>query len=96
VGFETTGWRGVARGTIQMKAKTLIATILIALGLLAFYYQGITYKNRQEALDFGPLQATTETTRTIPLPPIVGGIAVLSGFVMLFVGGSRHRSGHRW
>ena len=78
-----------------MKLKTLIATILIALGLMAFYYQGITYKNQQEALDFG--QVTTETTGTIPLPPIAGGIAVLSGLVILFIGGPRlTRSGHRW
>jgi hypothetical protein len=79
-----------------MKSKALIATVLIALGLIAFYYQGITYKTRQEALDLGPLPVTTEPTRTIPLPPIAGGIAVLSGLVLLFVGGSRQtRSGQR-
>lgn len=79
-----------------MKSKMLIATILIALGLIAFYYQGIIYKTRQEALDLGPLPVTTEPTRTIPLPPVVGGIAVLSGLVLLFVGGpGLTRSGHR-
>ena len=79
-----------------MKSKAIIAAFLIALGLIAFYYQGIIYKTQQEALDLGPLPVATESTRTIPLPPIGGGIAVLSGLVLLFVGGSRqNRSGHR-
>jgi hypothetical protein len=71
-----------------MKSKVLIAIILIALGLIAFYYQGITYKTRQEALDLAPVPVTTEEpTSTIPLTPIAGGIAVLSGLVLLFVEG---------
>ena len=80
-----------------MKSKALIATVLIVLGLIAFYYQGIIYKTRQEALDLGPVPVTAEPTRAIPLPPIAGGIAVLSGLVLLFVGGPRRtRSGDRW
>ena len=80
-----------------MKSKALIATVLIVLGLIAFYYQGINYKTRQETLDLGPVPVTTEPTRTIPLPPIAGGIAVLSGLGLLFVGGPRRtRSGDRW
>jgi hypothetical protein len=79
---------------MQMKSKAIIATVLIALGLTAFYYQGIAYKNRQEALDLGPVPVSTKPTGTIPLQPIGGGIAVLSGLVLLFVGGPRqNRSG---
>jgi hypothetical protein len=72
-----------------MKAKTLLATLLIVLGLMAFLYQGITYKRQWEALDLGPLEVTTQTTRTIPIPPIVGAVALLSGLALLYVGGSK-------
>jgi hypothetical protein len=72
-----------------MKAKTLLATLLIVLGLMAFLYQGITYKTQREALDLGPLEVTTQTTRSIPIPPIVGAIALLSGLALLYVGGSK-------
>jgi uncharacterized membrane protein YidH (DUF202 family) len=76
---------------ILMKTRTLVATLLIALGIMAFVYQGIRYKTQQEALDLGPPQVTTQTTRTLPVPPIVGALALVSGLVLLFVGNSRQR-----
>lgn len=72
-----------------MKARSLTAYILIALGVMAFIYQGITYKTRETALDLGPLQVTSQRTRTIPIPPIVGAVALLSGLALLIVRGSR-------
>jgi len=72
-----------------MKTKTLIASILIALGIMAFVYQGITYKTRETAFNLGSLQVTTERTRTLPIPPIAGAVALVGGLVLLFVGSSR-------
>jgi len=66
-----------------MSPKTIAAIILIALGVLAFAYQGITYTTREKAIDLGPLQVTTEKTKTIPLPPIVGAVALVGGIVLL-------------
>jgi hypothetical protein len=59
---------------------------LIALGLVALAYQGITYTTREKAIDLGPLQVTSERTRTIPLPPIVGALALVGGVVVLVMG----------
>ena len=72
-----------------MKTKTLVASILIALGILAFVYQGITYKTRETAFYIGSLQVTAQRTRTLPIPPIVGAVAVVGGLVLLFVRGSK-------
>jgi hypothetical protein len=72
-----------------MKARTLVATLLIVLGIMAFVYQGINYKTQQEALDLGPPQVATQGTRTLPMPPIVGALALVSGLVLLIVGRSR-------
>jgi hypothetical protein len=70
-----------------MRPKTIIAIILIILGIAAFVYQGITYTTREKVVDVGPIQMTTEKTKTIPLPPILGAIALVGGIVLLVVGG---------
>jgi len=69
-----------------MKPKIMIALILIALGIAAFAYQGITYTTREKVVDLGPIQVTAEKTKTIPLPPIVGAIALVGGIVLLVMG----------
>lgn len=66
-----------------MKQNTLFAFLLIALGIAAFAYQGITYKTREKAVDLGSLQVTTEKTKHIPIPPIVGVIALVGGIALL-------------
>ena len=69
-----------------MKAPLIVAIILIAIGVAAFGYQGFTYTTREKVVDMGPLQVTADTTRTLPLPPIVGVIAIVSGIIVLVAG----------
>ncbi len=69
-----------------MKTYTVIGVILIVIGILAFAYQGISYTSREKVVDLGPIQMTAEKTRTLPLPPIVGGISLVGGIVLLVVG----------
>ena len=66
-----------------MKQNTIIAILLIALGIAAFAYQGVTFKTREKAVDLGSLQVTTERTRNIPISPIFGVIALISGVAIL-------------
>lgn len=68
-----------------MKINTVIAIVLIVLGIVAFAYQGITYTTRGKTIDLGPVQVATQKTHNIPLPPIVGGIALVGGIVLLIV-----------
>jgi hypothetical protein len=69
-----------------MKTNTILAIILIALGIMAFAYQGITYTTSEKVVDIGALEVTAERTRTLPLPPIVGVLALAGGIVLLVVG----------
>jgi hypothetical protein len=69
-----------------MSPKIIIAIILIALGIVVLAYQGITYTTREKVVDLGPIQVTAEKTRTIPLAPIVGAIAIVGGIVLLVMG----------
>jgi len=61
----------------------IIGIVLIVLGALALAFGGFSYTRREKILDLGPLQATTEKRRTVPIAPIVGVIAVVGGVAML-------------
>jgi hypothetical protein len=64
----------------------LLGIVLIILGVVAFAYQGITYTTQEKVLDIGPIKATVEKEKTIPLPPLVGGAALIGGIVLLLMG----------
>jgi hypothetical protein len=64
--------------------------ILIVLGVIALAYGGISYTREETIVDIGPIEATAETRETIPLPPLLGGLA-LAGGVALLIAGSRKR-----
>ncbi|MBW8866266.1 MAG: DUF3185 domain-containing protein [Acidobacteria bacterium] len=69
----------------------LIGVLLIVFGIVALVLGGITYTKREKVLDIGPIKATAEHEKTIPLSPIVG-IAALAGGIALVVAGSRTRA----
>ena len=58
-----------------MRRGTLVGLALIVLGILALVYQGIGYTKHKEVVDIGPIHATKDEHKTIPLPPILGAIA---------------------
>jgi len=67
----------------------IIAIVLIAIGVVSLAYQGITYTTREKIIDLGPIKATADKEKTIPLPPILGGLALAGGVVLLVVGARR-------
>ena len=69
-----------------MKPTALAGIVLIVLGVAALIYQGITYSSRETILDIGPLHATADRQKTLPLPPVLGGAAVAGGVVLLLAG----------
>jgi len=69
----------------------IVGVVLILLGVAALVYQGITYTSRETVVDVGPLHATADREKTLPLPPVLG-IAAVAGGVVLLVAGLRKRS----
>ena len=63
--------------------------VLIVIGIIALAYGGITYTTREKVLDIGPIEATAERQQTIPLPPLLGGLALAGGVALLIVGSRR-------
>jgi hypothetical protein len=66
-----------------MKAATIVGIMLIALGVIALAYGGISYTREETVLDLGPIEARAETRETIPLPPVLGALALVGGVVLL-------------
>ena len=64
----------------------IVGVILIAAGAMALFYRGIPYTSRDVVIDVGPLKATAETNKTWPVPPILGGLAIAGGVMLIIVG----------
>ena len=63
-----------------------VGILLIILGVIALAYQGVTYTTHKKVIDIGPIQATKEERHTVPLPPILGAIALIGGVVIVASG----------
>ena len=64
----------------------IVGLILIVLGIVALAYGGISYTRREKVVDIGPIEATAERRHTVPLPPVLGGLALAGGVVLLIYG----------
>jgi uncharacterized membrane protein len=69
-----------------MKPAGIIGIILIAIGIIALAYGGFTYTKREKVIDAGPLQVSANKEKTVPFPPILGGICLVGGIVLVVVG----------
>lgn len=68
-----------------MKPAAILGLVLIVFGLVALAYQGFTYTKRETVVDIGPIHATADREKTVPLPPIVGIVAVAGGIALVVV-----------
>ncbi len=71
-----------------MKAMSLVGILLIIVGALVLAYQGINYTRHKDVLDVGSVHITKEDHERIPLPPILGGLALVGGVVLVVIGAS--------
>jgi hypothetical protein len=67
----------------------VIAIVLIILGVLILGYQGFTYVTTEKVADVGPVQVTAQREKTVWIPPVIGGAAVVAGVAMLLLGSRR-------
>jgi len=72
-----------------MKLASIVGILLIVLGSLALVYQGISYVTDETVVDIGPLKVEAEHKKTLPLPPVLGIIAVVGGAGLVFYGARR-------
>ena len=72
-----------------MKPAGIIGIILIAIGILALAYGGFSYTTREKVIDAGPLQVSADKEKTVPLPPILGGLCLVGGIVLVLAGNKK-------
>lgn len=65
---------------------SILGVILIIIGISSFAYRGFTYTSREEVAKIGNLQVTADTTKTVYLSPIFGGLSIAAGIILVFIG----------
>ena len=72
-----------------MKPAGIVGIILIGIGIIALAYGGFSYTTREKVIDAGPLQVSADRQKTIPLPPILGGLCLVGGIVLVLAGNKK-------
>ncbi|MEW5916045.1 MAG: hypothetical protein AB1762_06555 [Gemmatimonadota bacterium] len=72
-----------------MTASRWVGLILIVLGTLGLVYGGVTYTRDRHEVELGPLEVNVEEKDRIPVPPVIGGLAVAAGVILLVLGGRK-------
>ena len=72
-----------------MKPAAIVGILLIVIGVIGLAYGGFSYTKQKTVIDIGPIKATADERKTIPVPPILGGLALVGGIVMLVTGGKK-------
>ena len=72
-----------------MKPAVIVGILLIVIGVIGLAYGGISYTKQTTVVDIGPIKATADSRETIPVPPILGGLALVGGIVLIVTGAKK-------
>jgi len=72
-----------------VKPAGIVGIILIAIGIIALAYGGFSYTKREKIIDAGPLQVSADREKTVPFPPILGGVCLVGGIILVIVGNKK-------
>lgn len=65
---------------------TIIGILFIIFGIAVFGYRGFTYKEKEKVAQIGTLQITATTEKKVSFPPILGGLSLAAGLILVVVG----------
>jgi hypothetical protein len=69
----------------NVRPRQVVGALLIVVGLVSLLLGGFSWTREKTVLDIGPVEATTQERETIPIPPIVGGLVLAAGVVLLVI-----------
>lgn len=69
-----------------MKPLTIVGLLLIVLGILGFALGGVSFTHEKQDAKIGPLEIGHQSTNTVPIPPVLSGIALVGGIALVIVG----------
>jgi len=65
----------------------ILGILLIVLGLVGLIYGGVSWTQREKVADIGPIHVTGEREKSVPVPPLVGGVCLVAGVLLLMKSG---------
>ena len=68
-----------------MSGRRIAGVILTIAGLVALLWGGLFWTDRDTVIDAGPLEVQTSERKGVAVPPVVGGIMLIAGIVLLLV-----------
>ena len=68
-----------------MTPRRIVGLVLVIIGLVSLLWGGISWTREKTIVDIGPIEARSQERETIPLPPVVGGLALVAGAILLVV-----------
>jgi uncharacterized membrane protein YidH (DUF202 family) len=75
---------------LVMTLRYIAASVLVIVGLVSLLLGGFRWTENKTVIDVGPVKATAEEHKTLPIPPVIGGLALVGGIV-LFVMPTKRR-----
>lgn len=69
-----------------MRWETIVGILLVVVGVAGLLIGGIQYTEEEAGVEAGPLEVRVEERRTIPIPPVLGAVALVAGAGFLYVG----------
>jgi len=66
-----------------MKSRAVVGVVLILLGVLGLALGGFSFTKKEKVLDLGPIEATADDKKSVPIPPLLGVLAVVGGVVLV-------------
>jgi hypothetical protein len=67
--------------------RRITGLVLVIIGLVSLLWGGISWTREKTIVDIGPIEARSQERETIPLPPILGGVALAAGVILLVAPG---------
>lgn len=66
-----------------MKPALVVGVLLIILGIAGLAFGGLSFTHKEKVLDLGPIQASADKKESLPIPPILGALAIVGGVVLV-------------
>lgn len=70
---------------MNRKVIGLLGILLIVVGVISLVWGGIQYTSEEQVIELGGVEVEAETEETVPLPPILGGVALVGGIVLVVI-----------
>lgn len=72
-----------------MRLVTVVGILLIVLGVVGLALGGFSFTRKEKVVDIGPIEATADKKESLPVPPLLGALAIVGGVVLVAAGSRR-------